>query len=157
MSIHIFLYLAGLATAEVDATEDYGHRLDRISVIADAIADTAHGDRQLAAFLAVQAYAESKLSRESQTCQCKRYSCDHGRAHSVWNLHRVWSMPVETWWSYCGESYAAVRASAERQRVYYDPRSLECSFARCGGAGVPCDVSWAVQRARETRRVAVMM
>lgn len=154
MSLKIFLYLVFLPAASVDASEDYGHRIDRVSVIADAISDTARGDTLLAAFLAVQAYAESRLSREAQNCQCRRYSCDHGRAHGPWNLHRVWGQGAEEWHSYCGETYAAVRAGAERQRHYYDPRDLEGSFAHCGGARARRGDSWVLHRAAEARRLA---
>lgn len=149
----ILAVLMSFAVATVDAGEDYGHRIDRLAVVAEAIASVSGRDNQLAAFLIVQGHHETRWSLESAECRCKRYSCDHGKAHGYWNLHAAGVTP-EIWWSYCGTSYASVRAGAARQRRYYDPRDLEASFRRCGGARTPPTARWPMHRATETLRIA---
>lgn len=154
MKLKILLILLGYHPAESDATEPYLDRVERLGVMAEAIAGVSGADHQLAAFLAVQAHAESRLSRDAQSCECRFFSCDNGRAHGPWNLHRAPRQSAESWWGYCGFGLESVRSAAARQRQFYDPRDLVASFRRCGGSSVPKTAKWPHRRAAETQRVA---
>jgi hypothetical protein len=150
----ILAILLAFPVSKYDAQESIEDRTARLDVVAQAIEDVARGDRLKAAFLVTQARHESAFRRDVQMCQCPPLHCDRGLAHSIWQLHRVPSLPVEVWHGYCGLDLESVRAAAERSAWPYDPRRLENSFARLGGLGVPVTIGWVVKRAAEARQIA---
>lgn len=150
----ILAWLLAQPVSKYDAAEAPDARESRLSTVAEAVTRVANGDRLKAAFLLVQAKHESSFRYDVQTCACPPNQCDGGRAHSLWQLHRVPAFPIETWHGYCGVEFEAVYSAASRSAWSYDPVRLERSFAMLGGATTPLDSRWVLTRAAEARKLA---
>src|SRR5512147_1315677 len=156
LALTIFNWLTSLPVSKYDAAEDYGARSDRLWVIAEAVADSSGGDRRVAAFELAQAKSETDFALDAQTCQCKPGRCDpvHGiaTAHSLWQHHRAPTQSVASWNAYCGTSYSAVKAGADRTRVFLRSTGgdLPKAFARMGGARSSIESQWVKRRVKAT-------
>ena len=154
MKVLILAWLLAQPISEYDASESTEARHERLCVVTDVVTRVANGDRLKAAYLLVQARHESHFRRDVQMCECPSQQCDNGKAHSLWQLHRVPSLSPETWHGYCGLDPDAVYSAALRASWTYDPARLERAFALQGGITVPLNAEWVLERAVEARKLA---
>lgn len=146
----IFAWLLLLPVSRYDATEDYGHRIDRIWDVAEVVAEVSRGSRLVAASLLVQADSESAFRLDVSRCECPGKQCDRGRAHGFWQHHRRTGEPESAWWAHCGESREAIRSGATLAAATFRGQTtatLPCAFASMGGNKATCDSRWAIERA----------
>lgn len=152
----ILLFLLAQPVSTYDRDEPADSRRARIETVAQAITLASGCDKRKAAFLAVQAVAESGLRLDVQMCQCPPKQCDKGKARGLWQLHKVPEFP-SVWHNVCGLDLYSQTVAANWTARYYRAQSLECSFASMGGNRVSCGVQWAVDRAKATRRLAAQL
>jgi hypothetical protein len=163
MKEKILIWLMSLPwTAADKATETVEMRHDRMTIIAESVADSARGDRLKAAFLLTQFRRETHYDRNVQTCECRRFECDPiktpdgtwFRAHSLSQAHEENFRDLATWWELCSTNRHAVDLNVAITARYYYPKQLECSYARLAGIRIGCNDRSSVSRAKDARRLS---
>lgn len=77
MKALILSWLIGLQWTHSDrATETPEARLERLTTIAESVADLTRGDARKASFALVQFKRETDLDSAVQRCECSRHQCD---------------------------------------------------------------------------------
>jgi hypothetical protein len=163
MKASILAWLATLPwTAADKATETVEARHERMSTIAESVADASHGDRLKAAFILVQFRNETHFDRGVQVCKCTRWRCDPiktadgilFRAHSLAQVHVENFPDIAGWWSACGIESANVAVNVRVTARFYYPAQLECGYARLAGIRIGCNDPKSKSRAAEARRLS---
>jgi hypothetical protein len=160
----ILSWLIGLQWTPADrATETPEARLERLTTIAESVADLTRGDARKAAFVLVQFKRETDYDSAVQRCECTRYQCDpikttegiYFRAHSLSQAHEVGFRDLASWWELCDTTRAAVDANVKFTLRFYTPQNLSCGYHWLGGGQLKClfypDTH---PRAAEARRLA---
>lgn len=148
----ILQWLLAQPVSAYDVDELPSARRERLEVLAHAISQAALGDRTVAAFLAVQAHAESGLRRDVALCQCPTHQCDGGLAHGTWQIQPVPRQP-ELWPLVCGlDLDSQLTAARWIARFPRHAPSLEEAFRRLGGAGTRPDAPFIAKRAALVRK-----
>lgn len=75
--------------------------------ISDAIAETANGDKLLAAELATIGFYESGFLARIQEGRCRKDECDKGRARTYYQLQKT-SYSRDAWDAMVGPEYEAI-------------------------------------------------
>lgn len=134
--------------AVLESTEDRRARLEDVAI---AILTAARGRADVAAATAVQGGRETLYSLSWGSCDCRGAECDHGRAHSYWQWHRLPSEPESDWWALCQPEAVGVAAARVAAR-FHRCRSgdLDCfvgKYAQFGGLSESARPKWATERA----------
>ena len=147
MKALILSWLIGLQWTPADrATETPETRLERLTTIAESVAELTRGDARKAAFVLVQFNEETHFDRNVQMCQCRRFECDPiktpdgivHRAHSLSQAHDVNFRDLAGWWSVCDTTRAAVDANVRVVLRSYVADNLACGYAHLGGGSLRC-------------------
>jgi hypothetical protein len=149
----LWSWMSALPIIARDRAESSQDRALRLEVVADAIARSSHGNRCLAAAIAVYGARESLYGLDWGSCHCQGEECDNGQAHGYWQWHRLPLEPIDDWDALCVVSEGVYPAAARAARwlsgcVCGDVECLGRRFARLGGLrdSVPVP-GWAHQRA----------
>jgi hypothetical protein len=166
MKATILAWLMSLPWTPADkAAETVEMRRERMTIIAEAVADSARGDRLKAAFELVQFRNETHFDRAVQSCECTRWRCDPVktadgilfRAHSLAQAHVENFHDIATWWQACGVERVNVAVNVRVTARFYYPQQLECGYARLAGIRVGCSDPKSKARADEARRLGARL
>lgn len=152
----ILSWFLSLPISPYDAAEPWPDRIDRLATVAHAITVVAKGDPQLAAFLAVQAYEESGLRHDVQSCACPPSHCDGGRAHGLWQIQPVPRYP-KLWSTVCEPGLLPQVYAARFIAQAYRAKPLREAFAALGGALARPTDAWVLKRVERAQKLAVCL
>jgi hypothetical protein len=161
MKALILSWLISLQWTPADrATETPEARLERLTTIAESVADLTRGDARKAGFVLIQFKRETDFDLAVQRCECKRYQCDARKtvdgieflAHSLSQAHEVGFPDTASWFSLCGTERANVDANVRFVLRFYR-QDMACGFANLGGT-MWCQAGFAQARARQAEALS---